>query len=82
MTSRHYHHATVTDITTFTNPDAIIRIPRGMSISCSKVECLVTLQVAVNNSHFIEFQHRNPNLAAIQWVEVAADASNVSIHVQ
>jgi len=39
-------------------------------------------KIAVNNSHFIEFNHRSLNLAAIQWVEVVADASNVSIHVQ
>jgi len=39
-------------------------------------------KVAVNNNHFVEFQHRDTNLAAIQWVEVVADASNVTIHAQ
>lgn len=40
-----------------------------------------SFKVAVNNKHFIEFAHRNPNLQAIQWVETEGDASDVTINM-
>jgi hypothetical protein len=39
-------------------------------------------KVAVNYQHFIEYQARLPNLAAIQWVEVVADATVANVFVQ
>lgn len=40
-----------------------------------------SFKVAVNNKHFIEFVHRNPNIQAIQWVETDGDASGVTINM-
>lgn len=40
-----------------------------------------SFKVAVNNKHFIEFVHRNPNLQAIQWVETDGEASGVAINM-
>lgn len=40
-----------------------------------------SFKVAVNNKHFIEFMHRNPNLQAIQWVETSGDATGVSVNI-
>jgi hypothetical protein len=38
-------------------------------------------KIAVNGNHFTEFQNRNPNLQAIQWVETEGDVSGVQINV-
>lgn len=43
---------------------------------------LFALQVAVDNDHFIEYNHRNLNLASIQWVEVRGGATVTNIFVQ
>lgn len=40
-----------------------------------------SFKVAVNNKHFVEFVHRNPNLQAIQWVETDGEASGVAINM-
>jgi hypothetical protein len=39
------------------------------------------LKIAVNGAHFTEFRLRDPNLQAIQWIEVEGDITNVQIHV-
>lgn len=39
-------------------------------------------KVAVDNKDFTQYQYRTSDLAAIQWIEVNGDVSNVSIHVQ
>lgn len=36
-------------------------------------------KIAVNGAHFTEFRLRNPNLGAVQWVEVEGDVTNVAI---
>jgi hypothetical protein len=38
-------------------------------------------KVAVNQSHFTEFRLRNPNLQAVQWVEVDGDLTGVTINI-
>jgi len=37
-------------------------------------------KVAVNSAHYTEFRQRNPNLQAIQWVEVTGDVTGVTIN--
>jgi len=37
-------------------------------------------KVAVNGAHFTEMRHRNPNIQAVQWVEVDGDVSAVNIN--
>lgn len=37
-------------------------------------------KVAVNNKHFIEFNHRDPNFQAIQWVECEGETSGIAIN--
>jgi len=34
----------------------------------------------VNGTHFTEFRLRNPDLQAIQWVEVTGDVTGVTIN--
>lgn len=36
-------------------------------------------KIAVNGNHFTEFRLRNPNLQAVQWVEVEGDLTGVTI---
>jgi hypothetical protein len=38
-------------------------------------------KVAVNQAHFTEFRLRNPNLQAVQWVEVDGDLTGVTINI-